>query len=99
MPEGLSAAEVSKEVHEHAEHTRDHGHDKWVAALEAAVLSIVTLIAAWSGYSAAKFSTESSLHLAKASAARAEANRAYQESTDVRIGDAIVFNAWLGARA
>jgi hypothetical protein len=97
VAEGLSAAEASKELNEHAEHTRhEHG---WVAALEAAVLSIVTLVAAWSGYSAAKFSTESSLHLAKASATRAKANRAYQESLDVRIGDALVFNAWLGARA
>jgi hypothetical protein len=97
VPEGLSAAEVSKEVSEHAEHTR---HDRgWVSALEAAVLSIVTLVAAWSGYSAAKFGTESSLHLAKASATRAKANRAYQESLDVRIGDALVFNAWLGAKA
>jgi hypothetical protein len=98
VPEGLSAAEASKELNEHAKHAQGE-HGGWLPALEAAVLSIVTLLAAWSGFSAAKFSTEASLHLAKASATRSKANRSYQESLDVRIGDALVFNAWLGAKA
>ncbi len=99
VPEGLSPAEASKELNDHAAHVaHGHEHDRWVAVLEAAVLAIVTVVAAWSGYSAAKFGTEASLKLAKASATRTKANRAYQESLDVRIGDALVFNAWLSAK-
>ena len=97
MPEGFNAGEASKEIREHAEHTKHHEHDRWVTVAEAIVLSVVTLTAAWAGFSAAKFSTEASLNLAKASSTRAKANRTYQESLDYRIGDALVFNAWIGA--
>jgi hypothetical protein len=69
-----------------------------IAIAEAVLLSVVALAAAWSGYSAAKWSTESSLTLAKASATRTKANRAYQEALTYRVGDALTFNAWLGAR-
>jgi len=57
----------------------------------------VAIIAAWSGYSAAKWGTESSLGLAHASATRTKANRDYQEALTLRVGDAITFNAWFGA--
>ena len=96
MPEGLSSSEVGKEIGEHAGHTRD-GHDRVIAIIEAVLLSVVALVAGWSGYSAAKWGTESSLNLAKASSTRSKANRAYQESLTYRVGDAITFNAWLGA--
>ena len=43
-----------------------------ISVLEALLLSVVTIVAAWSGYSAAKWGTESSLNLAKASATRHE---------------------------
>jgi len=97
VPEGFNAGEASKEIREHAEHSRHRERDRWVTIVEAIVLSVVTLTAAWAGFSAAKFSTEASLNLAKASSTRAKANRAYQESLDYRIGDALVFNAWIGA--
>jgi len=69
VPEGLSASEVGKEIAEHHEHAAaepgaEHAQrDRWVGIAEAVVLSIVALLAAWSGYSAAKWSTESSLFL------------------------------------
>jgi hypothetical protein len=101
MAEGLSAAEVGKEIAAHAKHSRGHGdgdhHDRRIAVGEAFLLAIVAIIAAWTGYAAAKWSTESSLHLAKASATRSKANRAYQEGLTFRVGDAVTFNAWLGA--
>ncbi len=96
MPEGLSSSEVGKEIGEHAGRAED-GHDRVVAIIEAVLLSVVALVAGWSGYSAAKWGTESSLNLAKASSTRSKANRAYQESLTYRVGDAITFNAWLGA--
>ena len=80
MPEGLSPTEVGKEIGDHAERHGEHRHrhDRAISIAEAILLSIVTLTAAWSGYSAAKWNTESSLKLAKATAVRAKANRAFQ---------------------
>lgn len=101
MPEGLSAAEVGGEIREHARHgAGQHArgpHERAIAISEALLLSIVAIIAAWSGYSAAKWSTESSLDLAKASATRTEANREFQQALTYRVGDALTFNAWFGA--
>lgn len=99
MPEGLSAVEVGGEIREHAKHNGSHGsrREQLISISEALLLSIVAILAAWSGYSAAKWSTESSLGLAKASATRTAANRAYQQALTYRVGDAVTFNAWLGA--
>src|SRR5262245_813601 len=103
MPEGLSAAEVGKEIHEHAERAAGHAtalvtrHARLISIVEAVLLSIVTITAAWSGYAAAKWNTESSLNLAKASTLRAKANRAYQQSLTLRSQDAANFNAWFYA--
>ena len=96
MAEGLSASEVGKEIGEHA---HEHGvrHGRAIPIAEALLLSIVAILAAWSGYSAAKWGTESSLTLAKASATRTKANREFQQSLTFRVGDALTFNAWLGA--
>jgi len=97
VPEGLSAVEVGKELPEHAKHV-SAGRDRYISIAEAGLLAIVTLVAAWSGYSAAKWGTESSLNLAKASATRTEANRAFQDSLSVRGLDASTFNTWFAAR-
>jgi hypothetical protein len=101
MPEGLSAAEVGKSIHEHGEEQAVGDgerpiarHATVIAIAEAVLLSIVTLTAAWSGYAAAKWNTESSLNLAKASAFRTKANEAYLQSLTFRSQDASNFNAW-----
>jgi len=103
VPEGLSPAEVGKEIGEHAKHVEHeaeeslHRHKRGLSIAEAVLLSVVALTAAWSGYAAAKWSTESSLKLAKASATRTKANRAYQGSLTLRSQDAANFNAWFTA--
>jgi uncharacterized membrane-anchored protein len=103
MPEGLSASEVGKEIGEHAKHAEQqavesvHRHSRSLSIAEAVLLSVVALTAAWSGYAAAKWSTESSLKLAKASTTRAKANRAFQGSLTLRSQDAANFNAWFTA--
>jgi len=98
VPEGLSATEVGKEIGEHAKHAGGHSrHDRAISIGEALLLSVVTIVAAWSGYSAAKWGTESSLNLAEASATRTKANREFQESLTYRVGDATTFNAWFDA--
>ncbi len=101
MPEGLSPIEVGKEIGDHAEHAGAHGGDgrgnRLISVMAAVLLSIVTIVAAWSGYSAAKWGTESSLKLAKASATRTKANRSFQESLTFRTADGILFNSWFAA--
>jgi hypothetical protein len=99
MAEGLSATEVGKEIGEHAAHAHSDGdrRDYLISIAEALLLSIVAIVAAWSGYSAAKWSTESSLELAKASATRTKANGAFLQSFTVRAQDASNFNAWFAA--
>jgi uncharacterized membrane-anchored protein len=103
VAEGLSASEVGKEIGEHARHVEHeaarslHRHARALSVAEAVLLSVVALTAAWSGYAAAKWSTEASLKLAKASATRAKANRAYQGALTFRSQDAADFNAWFTA--
>jgi hypothetical protein len=101
MPEGLSAAEVGKEIAEHREHSEHGEHDiadhtardRVISIVEAVLLSLVALMAAWSGYSAAKWGTESSLSLAKASSTRTKASLAQIQATQIRTLDSVSFNA------
>jgi hypothetical protein len=107
MPEGLSASEVGKELSEHREHTEhargghatagDERRHQWVSIGEAVLLSIVALLAAWSGYSAAKWGSDSSLSLAKASSTRTRASLAQIQATQIRTLDSVSFNAALTA--
>ena len=64
MPEGLSPAEVGKGIAEHKERAAaDKGEgrdDRRLSILEALLLSLVAVLAAYSGYAAAKWGTESS---------------------------------------
>ena len=60
-------------------------------------MSIVALMAAWSGYAAAKWSTESRVGLAEASTARTKANRANLDAIELRNFDSSTFEAWFTA--
>ena len=98
MPEGFSATEAGKEIGQHAKHAGGPDRqDRALAIGEAVLLSIVTIVAAWSGYSAAKWGTESSLALAEAASTRSKASRAFEESVTFRAADASTFNAWFSA--
>jgi hypothetical protein len=74
----------------------DH-HDRWLSIVEAVLLSLVAVLAAYSGYAAAKWGTESSVRLAKASTLRAKANRYDTEAIVTRTLDSVSFNAWFTA--
>jgi hypothetical protein len=104
VPEGLSASEVGKEIAEHRKHTAEaqadsdqHRHDRRLSIIEAVLLSLVAVLAAYSGYAAAKWGTKSSVTLATASAARTKANRADIEGIVTRTLDSASFNAWFTA--
>jgi len=107
MPEGLKPGEVAGEITTHQKHTSEHDsepqdggsreHDRVLSVVEAVLLAIVALLAAYTGYASAKWSTESSVRLAGASAARTEANRAALDALDTKNFDSTTFNAWFTA--
>lgn len=110
MPEGLSPSEVGKEITEHRKQVAEKveerangsaaepkGRDRLITIVEALLLAVVAVLAAWSGFAAAKWSTHASLQLAKASAARTEANRADFEGYALRNFDSSTFEAWFSA--
>ena len=98
MPERLSASEVGKEIGEHANQADLHERrDQLISITEAVLLSLVALLAAWSGYAAAKWSTQSRVELATASSLRIDGNRADENAFELRNFDASTFNAWFTA--
>jgi hypothetical protein len=98
VPEGgLSTAEVGKEIAEHARERADAHHDRRVAIIEAVLLAAVAVLAAWSGYSSAKWSTESRLLLAQGSTARTEASSQELAAMTQRNFDSSTFTAWFVA--
>jgi hypothetical protein len=108
VPEGLKTGEMAGEITRHKKHTKDHHegeasdddgreHDRVLSVVEAVLLAIVALLAAYTGYASAKWSTESSVRLAGASAARTEANRAALDAQDTKDFDSTTFNAWFTA--
>jgi hypothetical protein len=104
MPEGLSPIEAGKKLHEHNKEPHEHAvseggnrHSRLVQIGEALLLSLVTIAAAWSGYAAAKWGTESRLELAQAATLRNLATRADLEALSTRNFDSSTFNTWFTA--
>jgi hypothetical protein len=102
VAEGFPAAELGEQISGHAERTGGGGDEEpgrrgWLSILEAVMLSVVAIIAAYSVYASAQWNTHSSVTLAEASAARTKANRADLEALTIRNFDASTFNAWFAA--
>src|SRR5436305_5911789 len=104
VPEGLTPGEVVKEIaehhhhHHHLEHVQQGGtRDTWISVIEAVILSLVAVLAAYSGFAAAKWGTSSSVSLAKASSLRTKANTASVEGVVTKTLDSVSFNAWFSA--
>jgi len=74
----------------------EHRH-RAVFIAEAVLLAIVTIVTAYAGYAAAKWSTESRVDLAEASTVRAQASRAELEAMELRNFDSSTFQAWFTA--
>jgi len=71
--------------------------DRVVTIVEASLLAVVALVAGWSGYASAKWSTESRIRLAEASSARIEASRATALDAETLGFDTSAFNTWFSA--
>jgi hypothetical protein len=111
MTDGLSSGDVAGEISRHRKHSSEHGskedeseggdgtrsHDRILSIIEAVMLAVVALLAAYTGYASAKWGTESSVRLAAASAARIEANSAALNAQNTRNFDSTTFNTWFTA--
>lgn len=100
MPEGLSEAELSNAIAEHAEAAAqldDDRSDRWLSIAEAVLMSLVAVLAAYSGFAAAKWGTDSSVALAHASSERTTASREAALGLVTRTLDSASFNAWFTA--
>jgi hypothetical protein len=106
LAEGLDPIEAGKKLHEHGESADQgsgddagHGngsarHSRIVQICEALLLALVTITAAWAGYSAARWSTESRVDIAESSTLRNFAARQDLAAISLRNFDASTFNAW-----
>ncbi len=105
MPEGLDPIETGKKLHEHGEaeqqaeekggHDGSGGrHSRIVQICEAVLLALVTITAAWAGYSASKWGTASRIDIARASTLGNLATRDDLTAISLRNFDAATFNAW-----
>lgn len=106
MPEGLNPIEAGKKLHEHGatlarEANGADGHDgdasrhsRIVQICEALLLALVTVTAAWAGYSAARWGTASRVEIARSSTLRALATRDDLTALSQRNFDSSTFNAW-----
>lgn len=106
MAEGLNPIETGKKLHEHGEASQkrtdeeggrassDDRHARIVQICEALLLALVTLTAAWAGYSAARWSTASRVDIARASSLGNLATRDDLTAISLRNFDASTFNAW-----
>jgi hypothetical protein len=105
VAEGLNFVEVHTEGVEQAEHEEHakHGHHaetgwgKWVAIGEAVLLSVVTITVAWSGFAAAKWSTEGQQILSRSAMTAVQASRLDLDAQLLRDFDAAAFDAWFVA--
>jgi hypothetical protein len=100
VSEGLSAGEAANDLRRHNGHAADHEENHLgplIPVIEVLLLSVVTIVTAWAGYSAAKWSTESRLELADASSLRLQANRALADAMETRNFDSSTFGAWFTA--
>jgi hypothetical protein len=105
MAEGLDPIEAGKKLHEHGDVSHrsddedDSGksgdrHSRIVQICEALLLALVTITAAWAGYSAARWGTESRVDIAQSSTLRNLATRDDLTALSLRNFDSATFNAW-----
>jgi hypothetical protein len=106
MAEGLDPIEAGKKLHEHGENMHkgagggdgdgdsEDRHSRIVQICEAVLLSLVTITAAWAGYSAARWGTASRVDIAQSSTLRNVATRDDLEALSIRNFDSSTFNAW-----
>jgi hypothetical protein len=101
MGESLSPVEVAHDARRHQEHGSAHGqpvgHWRIVQVTEAVLLAVITIMAAWSGFAAAAYGTESRVAFAESATTETDADAKAIESNEVQNFDEFAFFAWLQA--
>jgi len=103
MGESLSPVEVAHEAHRHREHANHdssgtvHRHQRVLQIVEAALLAGVTVLAAWSGFAAASYETDSRIAFANSQRSDTDADELALAADDQKNFDESAFNAWLVA--
>ena len=92
-----TASEAAGEEGEARHRASEDRHSRIVQISEALLLALVTIAAAWAGYSAARWNTESRFDVARASSQSLLATRDDLTATTLRNFDASTFNAWFTA--
>lgn len=99
MAESLSPVEVAHEAHRHSSHGSGHetpsGHRRILQIIEAALLAGVTILAAWSGFAAASYGTDSRVAFAASARAETDGDEQVLEARSIENFDESAFNAWL----
>ena len=96
---GLPTVQVTKEISRRTNAARklEEQHERRLEIVEAVLLALVAVLAAYSGYAAAKWSTESRLDLAHASTAHTQASTHELAAMSQRNFDSSTFEAWFTA--
>ena len=99
MPEGLNV-EVAHKLsdHEHEATRSDRWHEL-VEVLEVAMLAIVAIATAWSGFQAAKWDSRQALLYGQSSRDRFQADDLSTAGGQTLVADSAGFNSWLQARS
>lgn len=99
MPEGANveiAHSLTEHEHEHAQH---EGWHRVLEILEVALLAVVAIMTAWSGFQAAKWDGEQSILYGHSSRDRFAADAASTLGDQHLAADAAIFTAWLEAHS
>src|SRR6267154_4495251 len=100
MSETMSNVEFAHKIHE-AGHSHSSSTDRrkqWVEIVEAAVLAIVAVATAWSGYQAAKWDALSAQHYNLASRTTVVSQVNTTLAGQDRLYDIVTFNGWIAAK-
>lgn len=98
MSEGLNPVEIAEHQKRHRE-LHDQGNtvsrsNRFLQIGEAVLLAIVTVVAAWCGFAAAKYGTESRIDFATAGQLRTDADSLLLSSLEVENLNLQTFNSW-----
>jgi hypothetical protein len=91
---GHAESEHAESGHGEREPDRAERHSRIVQICEAVLLALVTIAAAWAGYSASRWSTASRVDLAQSSTLRNLATRDDLTALSLRNFDSSTFEAW-----
>ena len=103
MSEGLSALEVAEHQKRHSEAAEEHGRlamsgrARLIQISEALLLAVVTIAAAWCGFAAAQYGTDSRIAFAEAGELRTDADSLLLTALEIQNLNQSTFNSWWSA--